>query len=175
MAAPSSVSTIDRVAKMLGEDEDLLRDIALDMEPEDGVLTVWDIDEMSTVWGVFSRRSHHREDTEMMIGDDQVERLGRRGVGHGAFYPRTDTKKHPRVGVCVGSGWASIRGSAAPQAPPLLLPASYFIAEARSGRPIGTPPDCGIRRTLADKHFSDNDRTQMEKPRSRRSGLRARD
>ncbi len=49
MAAPSSVSTIGRVAKMLGEDEDLLRDIALDMEPEDGVLTVWDIDEMSTV------------------------------------------------------------------------------------------------------------------------------
>ena len=49
MAAPSSVSTIGRVAKMLGEDEDLLRDIAIDMEPEDGVLTVWDIDEMSTV------------------------------------------------------------------------------------------------------------------------------
>jgi hypothetical protein len=49
MAAPSSVSTIARVAKMLGEDEDLLRDIAIDMEPEDGVLTVWDIDEMSTV------------------------------------------------------------------------------------------------------------------------------
>jgi hypothetical protein len=49
MAAPSSVSTIGRVAKMLGEDEDLLRDIAIHMEPEDGVLTVWDIDEMSTV------------------------------------------------------------------------------------------------------------------------------
>jgi hypothetical protein len=49
MVAPSSVSTIGRVVKMLGEDEDLLRDIATDMEPEDGVLTVWDIDEMSTV------------------------------------------------------------------------------------------------------------------------------
>ena len=49
MAAPSSVSTIGRVAKMLGEDEDLLRDIALDMEPEDGVLTVWESDELSTV------------------------------------------------------------------------------------------------------------------------------
>jgi len=49
MAAPSSVSTIARVAKMLGEDEDLLRDIAMDMEPEDGVLTVWDIGDLTTV------------------------------------------------------------------------------------------------------------------------------
>ena len=36
MAAPSSVFTISRVAKMLGEDEDLLKDIASAMEPEDG-------------------------------------------------------------------------------------------------------------------------------------------
>jgi len=49
MAAPSSVSTIGRVAKMLGEDENLLHDIAIDMEPEDGCLTVWDIDDVSTV------------------------------------------------------------------------------------------------------------------------------
>jgi hypothetical protein len=49
MAAPSSVSTIARVAKMLGQDEDLLRDIAMDMEPEDGVLTVWDIGDLTTV------------------------------------------------------------------------------------------------------------------------------
>jgi hypothetical protein len=51
VAAPSSVSTIGRVAKMLGEDEDLLHDIAMDMdmEPEDGCLTVWDIDDVSTV------------------------------------------------------------------------------------------------------------------------------
>ncbi len=40
MAAPSSVSTIRRVAKMLGEDEDLLHDIAIDLDPEDGCLTV---------------------------------------------------------------------------------------------------------------------------------------
>lgn len=48
MAAPSYVSTIARVAKMLGEDEELLHDIAMDMEPEDGRLTVWDIDDVST-------------------------------------------------------------------------------------------------------------------------------
>lgn len=49
MAAPGSVSTIRRVAKMLGEDEDLLHDIAMDLEPEDGCLTVWDINDASTI------------------------------------------------------------------------------------------------------------------------------
>jgi hypothetical protein len=41
MAAPSSVFTISRVAEMLGENEDWLQEIALDMEPEDGCLIVW--------------------------------------------------------------------------------------------------------------------------------------
>jgi hypothetical protein len=49
MAAPSYVSTIARVAKMLGEDEELLHDIAINMEPEDGCLTVWGVDDVSTV------------------------------------------------------------------------------------------------------------------------------
>jgi hypothetical protein len=49
MAAPSSVSTIRRVAKMLGADEDQLHDIAMDLEPEDGCLTDWDIEDASTV------------------------------------------------------------------------------------------------------------------------------
>ncbi len=40
MAAPSFVFTLGRVAEMLGEDENLLRDLALEMEPEDGCLTV---------------------------------------------------------------------------------------------------------------------------------------
>lgn len=34
---------------MLGEDENCLYDIAMDMEPEDGCLTVLDIDDMSTI------------------------------------------------------------------------------------------------------------------------------
>jgi hypothetical protein len=38
MAAPSSVFTIALVARMLGEDEALLDDIATNMEPEDGCL-----------------------------------------------------------------------------------------------------------------------------------------
>ncbi len=48
MAAPSYVFTISRVAELLGEDEDWLREIAMDMEPEDGCLTVYGIDDMST-------------------------------------------------------------------------------------------------------------------------------
>jgi hypothetical protein len=49
MAAPSYVFTIARVARMLGEDENTIYEIALDMEPEDGCLTVLDVDDVSTV------------------------------------------------------------------------------------------------------------------------------
>ena len=45
MAAPSYVFTIARVARMLGEDEALLEDIASDMDPEDGCLSVMDLDD----------------------------------------------------------------------------------------------------------------------------------
>ena len=50
MAAPSYVFTIARVARMLGENEVLLEDIALmSMDPEDGRLTIIDLDdEVST-------------------------------------------------------------------------------------------------------------------------------
>jgi hypothetical protein len=43
MAAPSHVFTIARVAKMLGEDEARLEEIATEMEPEDGRLWIWDL------------------------------------------------------------------------------------------------------------------------------------
>jgi hypothetical protein len=49
MAAPSYVFTIRRVAKMLEEDEERLLRIAEDMEPEDGCLSVLDIDDVSTI------------------------------------------------------------------------------------------------------------------------------
>jgi hypothetical protein len=41
MAGISHVFTISRVAQMLGEDEDWLQDISIEMDPEDGRLTVW--------------------------------------------------------------------------------------------------------------------------------------
>ena len=48
MAAPSSVFTIGRVAEMLGENEERLQDLASEMEPEDGCLTVWGTEDRST-------------------------------------------------------------------------------------------------------------------------------
>jgi len=40
MAGISHVFTITRVAEMLGEDEDFLQEISIEMDPEDGRLTV---------------------------------------------------------------------------------------------------------------------------------------
>ena len=40
MAGISYVFTITRVAEILGEDEDLLQEISIQMDPEDGRLTV---------------------------------------------------------------------------------------------------------------------------------------
>ena len=49
MAAPSFVFTLSRVAEMLREHEELLRELAMDMEPEDGCLTVMGTDDLSTI------------------------------------------------------------------------------------------------------------------------------
>jgi hypothetical protein len=43
MAAISHVFTIARVAEMLGEDEDWLREISGEMGPEDGILIVYGV------------------------------------------------------------------------------------------------------------------------------------
>jgi hypothetical protein len=45
----SHVRTIDRVAKELGEDVDFLFDVALEMEPEDGVIWVQGLDDESVL------------------------------------------------------------------------------------------------------------------------------
>lgn len=45
MAAPSFVFTIARAARMFGEDEDWLEELAMEMQPEDGRLHVRDIDD----------------------------------------------------------------------------------------------------------------------------------
>ena len=41
MACESSFSTIDLVAEMIHEDPDLLRQISVEMEPEDGCVTIY--------------------------------------------------------------------------------------------------------------------------------------
>jgi len=48
MAGPSSLFTIPRVAEMLGEDVDWLSDVALEMDPEDGCLTVYGVNDEQT-------------------------------------------------------------------------------------------------------------------------------
>ena len=49
MAAPSYVFTVGRVARLLGEDEDLPSDIAMTMDPEDGRIYVMDADDETTL------------------------------------------------------------------------------------------------------------------------------
>jgi len=49
MAAPAHVFTIARVAQILREDEQLLWDLAINMEPEDGCLWVYGTDEQHTM------------------------------------------------------------------------------------------------------------------------------
>lgn len=41
MAAITAVFTIARVAQMLGEDEDWLHEISIELEPEDGCISIW--------------------------------------------------------------------------------------------------------------------------------------
>jgi hypothetical protein len=48
MAAISRVFTISRVAEMLGEDEGWLNEISVELDPEDGCLTVWGLAEDGT-------------------------------------------------------------------------------------------------------------------------------
>ena len=45
VAAIGHVFTISRVAEMLGEDEDWLKDLSIDMFPEDGCLRIIGTDE----------------------------------------------------------------------------------------------------------------------------------
>ena len=49
MAAPAHVFTIARVAQIIREDEQLLWDLAVNMEPEDGCLWVYGTDERHTM------------------------------------------------------------------------------------------------------------------------------
>ena len=49
MAAPAHAITISHAAEILGEDEELLWDMATDMEPEDGCLWIHGTDDEQTV------------------------------------------------------------------------------------------------------------------------------
>jgi hypothetical protein len=49
VAAPGHAITIRRAAEILGEDEELLWEMATDMEPEHGRLWIYDTDNQQTV------------------------------------------------------------------------------------------------------------------------------
>jgi hypothetical protein len=49
VAAPAHAFTISRAAEILGEDEELLWDMAIDMQQEDGCLWVHATDDQQTV------------------------------------------------------------------------------------------------------------------------------
>ncbi len=49
MAAPSAVLTVARVAEMLGVSEELLDELADQLEPEDGYLWIYDTEERATL------------------------------------------------------------------------------------------------------------------------------
>ena len=49
MAAPGHAITLRRAAEILGEDEELLWDMATDMGPEHGRLWIYDTDDQQTV------------------------------------------------------------------------------------------------------------------------------
>jgi hypothetical protein len=48
MAAPSAVFTIAQVMAMLGENEDWLSDVALEMDPEVGRMTIYGVNDEGT-------------------------------------------------------------------------------------------------------------------------------
>ena len=71
MAAISHVFTLARVAQMLGKDEGWLSDISIEMEPEDGIISVYGLGEDCTPaftdFGIENLRQIidiHRENSE---------------------------------------------------------------------------------------------------------------
>ena len=60
MAAPSYAFTIRRAGEILGEDQELLCDLAMQMEPEDGKLWIHGSGEQETIaftnWGMENLR-----------------------------------------------------------------------------------------------------------------------
>jgi len=49
MAEESSFSTVELVGEMIGEDPDLLRQISIEMDPEDGCVTIYSKNDESII------------------------------------------------------------------------------------------------------------------------------
>lgn len=70
MVAISHVFTISYVAEMLGEDEDWLHELSIDMFPEDGCLHVYGVGED----GVTAFTEHGIENLKQVIADMRADR-----------------------------------------------------------------------------------------------------
>ena len=68
MAAIAAVFTINYVAEMLGEDEDWLHDLSIDMFPEDGCLRVYGVGED----GVTAFTDYGIECLKQIIADERA-------------------------------------------------------------------------------------------------------
>ncbi len=68
LAAISAVFTINHVAKMLGEDEDWLHELSIDMFPEDGRLYVYGVGED----GVTAFTEYGIECLKQVIADERA-------------------------------------------------------------------------------------------------------
>ena len=68
LAAISAVFTISHVAKMLGEDEDWLHELSIDMFPEDGCLRIYGIGED----GVTAFTEYGIECLKQIIADERA-------------------------------------------------------------------------------------------------------
>jgi hypothetical protein len=71
MAAISHIFTIRRAAQILGRDEDILWDLSDQLEPEDGMLWVYDIDGVEILAFTGNGLDALRE-----IIKDQIDRTG---------------------------------------------------------------------------------------------------
>lgn len=69
MAATSAVFTISYVAKVLGEDQDWLHELSIDMFPEDGCLHVYGIGDD----GVTAFTEYGIECLKQIIADERAE------------------------------------------------------------------------------------------------------
>ena len=106
MAGISHVFTISRVAEMLGENEDWLQEISIEMDPEDGRLIVWGTGEQTITaftddartWGVGLRHSSCEADEQS--GAIRGGAGGAKGGGRGECEPAKhgpDTEPGNRV------------------------------------------------------------------------------
>ena len=71
MAAPANAFTISRAAEFLGEDEELLWDVATEMEPEDGLLWIHGTGDQETI--AFTHRG--LENLRELIAEYKLRKL----------------------------------------------------------------------------------------------------